>query len=369
MQLSRQIAVGVIAFLVTGCLGVCVLTVLLGGVTAPSAMVAPIPLTPDAKASETRIPASIFATLTTIVSRETITPANTATLQPTELVTVAITPQPALPHIGQRTKTSGCVSANALPDPSCTPGVVFPTATKEQICTPGYSKSVRDVSDSTKMQVYAEYGLTQHSPGQYEVDHLMSLELGGFNDIANLWPEPAEPRPGFHEKDQVENHLHDQVCSSAMSLQEAQAGIANDWLGFYSALPAVGDSSGVATPTSPLSQIQSTATAAPNPAATPATTATTLNIGVVSLTSPAARNSNATLTIQTTPSASCTVTVHYKSGPSKAQGLSPKLADTNGQCSWTWRVGTTTTPGTWSVSVTATLNGQSPSLSIPFIVQ
>src|SRR5512142_879538 len=124
------------------------------------------------------------------------------------------------PSIGERTKTSGCVSQNALPDPACTPGAILPDATKDAVCVPGYSSQTRNVPESEKNQVYAEYGITSHKAGQYEVDHLISLELGGSNDIANLWPEPAEPRPGFHEKDKVENYLHQQVCSGALSLQE-----------------------------------------------------------------------------------------------------------------------------------------------------
>jgi hypothetical protein len=142
---------------------------------------------------------------------------------------------PSAPAIGQRTKTSGCVSANGLPDSACTPGAIFPDATTDtlRVCTPGYSKGVRNVPDSVKEQVFAEYSITSRAPGQYEVDHLISLELGGSNDIANLWPEPAEPRPGFHEKDKVENYLHSQVCSGALSLQQAQVEIATNWLGVY----------------------------------------------------------------------------------------------------------------------------------------
>lgn len=139
--------------------------------------------------------------------------------------------------IGQRTKTSDCVSANALPDFACTPGAVFPDVTKDQVCVSGYSSQVRNVPDSEKNDVYAEYGISHHSAGEYEVDHLISLELGGSNDIANLWPEPAEPRPGFHEKDKVENYLHKQVCAGAMTLQEAQVQIAHDWLSVYKSLP------------------------------------------------------------------------------------------------------------------------------------
>jgi hypothetical protein len=139
--------------------------------------------------------------------------------------------------IGTRTKTSGCVSQNALPDPACTPGAIFTDATQDKICVLGYSSEVRNVPQSEKNQVYAEYGIKTHTTGQYEVDHLISLELGGSNDIANLWPEPAEPRPGFHEKDKVENHLHKQVCDGAMSLTDAQYQIAHDWMAVYQNMP------------------------------------------------------------------------------------------------------------------------------------
>lgn len=151
----------------------------------------------------------------------------------------AVTPAPSTPvqPLGQRTKTSGCVSSNALPDAACTPGSVFPDATKEHVCTPGYTSQVRNVPESVKDEVYAAYGVTSHEPGQYEVDHLVPLELGGSNDIANLWPEPADPRPGFHEKDQVENYLNSQVCDGAMSLQEAQSLIAHDWYKVFQGMP------------------------------------------------------------------------------------------------------------------------------------
>ncbi len=138
---------------------------------------------------------------------------------------------------GVRTKTSGCVASGGLQDKACTPGDIFPNATASQICQSGYARSVRDVPTSEKDQVYAEYGIASHFSGQYEVDHLVSLELGGSNDISNLWPELAEPKPGFHEKDKVENYLHDQVCSGAVSLQQAQQEIATNWLEVYSRMP------------------------------------------------------------------------------------------------------------------------------------
>lgn len=133
------------------------------------------------------------------------------------------------------TKTVGCVAVNDLPDTACTPGAVIKTATKGQVCVSGYSSTVRNVPVSEKNAVYVEYGIANHIAGEYEVDHLISLELGGSNDIANLWPEAANPMPGFHQKDTFENKLHAEVCAGTMSLGEAQKEIATNWLQFYNA--------------------------------------------------------------------------------------------------------------------------------------
>ncbi|MCL5985705.1 MAG: hypothetical protein M1371_03970 [Actinobacteria bacterium] len=96
--------------------------------------------------------------------------------------------------------------------------------------------------------------------------------------------------------------------------------------------------------------------------------AQSITIQVVSLTSPIYRGYKATLKIKTTPGAYCTITVYYKSGPSTAKGLNPKNADGNGYVSWTWKVGSNTTPGTWSIVVKANANGQTKSMTIPFTV-
>ena len=137
--------------------------------------------------------------------------------------------------IGQRTKSSGCAGKGGLPDAACTPGAIISAATTQQICRTGYSTSVRNVSLAEKDQVYAEYGIPSHRAGEYEVDHLIPLEVGGSNEIANLWPQPASPAPGYHEKDRFENYLHDQLCSGKLSLAQAQGEAANDWLKYWAA--------------------------------------------------------------------------------------------------------------------------------------
>ncbi len=120
-----------------------------------------------------------------------------------------------------------------LPDPKMTPGDVL-DVTKADICVPGYTKKVRNVPKAVKDQVYQEYGITSHAPGEYEVDHLISLELGGSNSIKNLWPESYKSEPwNAHVKDALENRLHKDVCDGTIELKTAQQDIARDWIAAY----------------------------------------------------------------------------------------------------------------------------------------
>jgi len=143
------------------------------------------------------------------------------------------------PPLGGRSQSDGCVVADASPDHACTPGAVFPDVPLARMCMPGYSKTVRSVSEKLRRAVYAEYGVPYPEPrGSYEVDHLIPLAIGGSNDIANLFPQPAEPAPGFREKDLVEVYLREEVCAGRAAALVAQERIADDWLSIYRALPA-----------------------------------------------------------------------------------------------------------------------------------
>ena len=125
-------------------------------------------------------------------------------------------------------------AAPGMPDRTLTPGSRFPGVGVEQVCASGYSRRARLVLPEQYRAVYGAYGLPYPQPaGTYELDHLIPLELGGDNSNSNLWPEPSTPLPGFHEKDELENALHDLVCSGHMALSAAQSGIASDWVGMY----------------------------------------------------------------------------------------------------------------------------------------
>lgn len=94
-----------------------------------------------------------------------------------------------------------------------------------------------------------------------------------------------------------------------------------------------------------------------------------LPVSVVSLSSPVAPFTDATMQIQTTPGAACTITVLYKSGPSRAKGLFPQTADSRGRVTWRWRVGSNTTPGRWPIVVRCDRGGDSGELRTSFEVR
>jgi hypothetical protein len=137
--------------------------------------------------------------------------------------------------LAKQTRASGCLLA-AVPDRRCSPGAYAKKLTQRVVCAESFRTSdYRNVSTATKHAVEVAYGMTPKSYGStLEIDHIVSLELGGSNDPANLFPEQASPAPGYRVKDRLENRLHALVCKEhAMTLRQAQRRIAKDWRGLY----------------------------------------------------------------------------------------------------------------------------------------
>ena len=127
----------------------------------------------------------------------------------------------------------------ALPDTRCTPGAtnpdVTPASIDSTICKKGWTKTVRppvSVTGPQKLASMKQYGVGDQSPGDFEYDHLISLELGGApDDTRNLWPEPHDVSgdQGSFAKDKVENKLKREICDGSITLAAAQQEISTDW--------------------------------------------------------------------------------------------------------------------------------------------
>jgi hypothetical protein len=160
------------------------------------------------------------------------TPSTSSSTRPVDVGTTVL--------LAARTMTAGCKLA-ANPDRRCSPGAYYSKLPTAVICSPTFrTSSIRNVPQSEKYVVEQEYGLPPALYGSaLEIDHIVSLELGGSNDIANLFPEKADAHPGYHVKDKLENKLHDLVCSGAMTLRTAQTSIASNWQALYKSVYGV----------------------------------------------------------------------------------------------------------------------------------
>ncbi|MBS4022985.1 MAG: MBL fold metallo-hydrolase [Dethiobacter sp.] len=111
------------------------------------------------------------------------------------------------------------------------------------------------------------------------------------------------------------------------------------------------------------------ATSSPTPTpTTPTTTPTPApenKLSVISYTETVPQGGTASITVQGKPNTQYSITVTYKSGPSKASGLETKTSGSDGKVSWTWKVGANTTPGSWPIDI----NGGGESVRVNFTVQ
>jgi hypothetical protein len=134
-----------------------------------------------------------------------------------------------------------------FPDPKLTPGAANPAVTdatiRQTICKSGYTKTVRNVTEAEKQAVMQAYGLPLTDLPLVEIDHFISLELGGSNDQANLWPQYYDAAPGqtgyygARQKDVVETSLKHAVCSGKINLSMAQL-LIHTWPEYYRKLKA-----------------------------------------------------------------------------------------------------------------------------------
>lgn len=111
---------------------------------------------------------------------------------------------------------------------------------------------------------------------------------------------------------------------------------------------------GYVTPTGyNMNAVKSRNTGGPSNSIGSLSSAGTSGLKVISSTLNVPRRSEASVTIQTKPGTTGTIEVDYKSGPSHAKGLQLQTANSSGQITWSWKVGSNTAPGSWPVKISA----------------
>jgi hypothetical protein len=153
--------------------------------------------------------------------------------------------QPADGGCKMRTAANGML----LPNAKCTPGAINPTVTQTVLRAPGFTTDcIRNevTSEDQKNKTYAWYGIKppqgddKGESQTCELDHLISLELGGGDGLANIWPQCGPDKVTLDEryfkiKDKVENYLGEMVKAGKMGLDEARRGISTDWTQYIKA--------------------------------------------------------------------------------------------------------------------------------------
>ena len=111
---------------------------------------------------------------------------------------------------------------------------VTPATIASTICVSGYTAMVRPASvytNGVKVKLLQTAGQDPSRAGEYELDHIVPLALGGHpRALDNL---QLQPWPEARRKDRLEVKLQCLVCSGQVSLGEAQTAIATDWEGAY----------------------------------------------------------------------------------------------------------------------------------------
>lgn len=133
--------------------------------------------------------------------------------------------------VAQREHARGGIST--VPNASLTPGATTPIRVQD-VCAANFSANDPAVPDPLKREELKEYGLNGASENAYEIDYLVTPQLGGAANIRNLWPEPSLNTVwNARVKDALEDRLHDLVCSGQVDLGTAQHEISQNWVAAY----------------------------------------------------------------------------------------------------------------------------------------
>jgi hypothetical protein len=144
----------------------------------------------------------------------------------------------ALIGIGKRSASGGFSPHSdvaMLPNKGLTPGAVRQVALQDLCALQQDEDLDPGVASATQKKVFYEYGVSVERQGKdFQVDYLINPQLGGTDDIHNLWPQPYHSSEwNASAKDALERHLHRMVCDGKVDLAEAQRDISTNWIAAY----------------------------------------------------------------------------------------------------------------------------------------
>jgi hypothetical protein len=133
----------------------------------------------------------------------------------------------------QESSETAAIDDSALPIPTLTPGATW-TMTATELCAVAAARERQEIPAPVRDAVLRSYGMTSVSADDYELDYLITPELGGSPDARNLWPQRyASGIWNAYVKDQLEDLLPRMVCEGEIPLRTAQQDIAVNWIAAY----------------------------------------------------------------------------------------------------------------------------------------
>jgi len=123
------------------------------------------------------------------------------------------------------------VFAAAKPIASLTPGETVRVSV-QQVCSGSGGEA--EPPEHLRKLVFVAYGLRDVRENEFQVDYLITPDLGGAQSLNNLWPEPYYNTAwNARVKDRLEERLRDLVCGGHLDLKTAQRELSSDWIAAY----------------------------------------------------------------------------------------------------------------------------------------
>ena len=116
--------------------------------------------------------------------------------------------------------TTAIAQEALLPNPKLTPGRIAER-----------DKDRGGVTLKMEQKVFARYRLPWARRGEFKIDHLVPVELGGADTIDNLWPQSVRTKPyGADRKELLTEVLLERIRTGQMTIAQAQELIRSDWI-------------------------------------------------------------------------------------------------------------------------------------------